>query len=253
MLSFKPAFSLSSFTFIKRLLSSSLLSAIKVVSCEVIDISPAIFIPPVFYPPRHLAWCTVMGELDYKESWVLKNWWFWTVVLEKTLESPLYCKEIQPVHSKWNQSWIFIGRTDAKAEAPILWPPDTKNWLTGKGPGKRCWERLKAEGEEDNRGWEGWMASLTQWTWDWASSRTGKPGCCSPLGRKELDMTELMNWLNWLQYVGTKLLQSCPTLCRPKNCSLPAVQRILQARILEWVAISSSRGSSPPRDRIHVS
>ena len=73
-----------------------------------------------------------MWELDYKESWELKNWWFWTVVLEKTLESSLYCKEIQPVYPKGNQSWIFIGRTDAKAETPILWPPDGKNWLIWK-------------------------------------------------------------------------------------------------------------------------
>jgi len=75
-----------------------------------------------------------MWELDYKESWTLKNWCFWTVVLEKTLESPLACKEIQPVQPKGNQSWIFIGRTDAEAEAPILWPPDVKNWLIGKDP-----------------------------------------------------------------------------------------------------------------------
>ena len=73
-----------------------------------------------------------MWELNYKESWALKNWCFWTVVLEKALESPLDCKEIQPVHPKGNQSWIFIGRTDAKAETSILWPPDVKNWLLGK-------------------------------------------------------------------------------------------------------------------------
>ena len=73
-----------------------------------------------------------MWELDYKESWAPKNWFFWTVMLEKTLESPLHCKEIQPVNSKGNQSWIFIGRTDAEAETPILWPPDVKNWLIGK-------------------------------------------------------------------------------------------------------------------------
>ena len=75
-----------------------------------------------------------MWELDYKESWVLKNWCFWSVVSEKILESPLDCKEIQPVYPKGNQSWIFIGRTDAEAEAPILWPPDVKSWLTGKDP-----------------------------------------------------------------------------------------------------------------------
>ena len=75
-----------------------------------------------------------MWELDYKESWMPKNWCFWTVVLEKILESPLDCKEIQPVHPKGNQSWIFIGRTDAEAETPILWPSDVKNWLIGKDP-----------------------------------------------------------------------------------------------------------------------
>ena len=75
-----------------------------------------------------------MWEWDYKESWAPKNWCLWTVVLKKTLESPLYCKEIQPVHPKGDQSWIFIGRTGTKAETPILWPPDVKNWLTGKDP-----------------------------------------------------------------------------------------------------------------------
>ena len=107
-----------------------------------------------------------MWELDREESWVLKNWCFWTVVLEKTLESPLDYKEIQPVHPKGNQSWIFIGRTDA--EAPILWPPDVNNRLIRKKPW--CWERLKAGGEGDDRGWDGWMASLTQWTWVWENS-----------------------------------------------------------------------------------
>ena len=82
------------------------------------------------FPSSHV-W---MWELDYKESWAPKNWCFWTVVLEKTLESPLACKEIQPVHPKGNQSWIFTGRTDAEAEAPTLWPPDVKNRLTGKDP-----------------------------------------------------------------------------------------------------------------------
>ena len=83
-------------------------------------------------------------------------------------ESPLDCKEIQPVHPKGNQSWIFSGRTDAEAETPILWPPDAKNWLLGKRPW--CWERLKAGGEGDDRGWDGWMASPTGWTWVWVNS-----------------------------------------------------------------------------------
>ena len=107
-----------------------------------------------------------MWGLDYKESWAPKNWCFWTVVLEKTLESPLDSKEIQPVHLKGNQSWMFIGRTDAEAEfqysGHLLWRINSleKPW---------CWERLKV-GEGDNRGWDCWMASLTQWTWVWVSS-----------------------------------------------------------------------------------
>ena len=109
-----------------------------------------------------------MWELDYKESWVLKNWCFWTVVLEKTLESLLDSKEIKPVHSKGDQSWIFIGRTDAKAETLILWPLDVMNWLIGKDPAAGT--GLEAGREGNDRGWDGWMASLTRWTWVWASS-----------------------------------------------------------------------------------
>ena len=113
--------------------------------------------------------------------WASLSWCFWTVVLEKVLESPLDCKEIKPVNPKGNQSWIFTGRTDAEAEAPILWPPDVKNW---KRPW--CWERLKAGAEGDNRGWDGWRASPTQWTWVWASSgswwRTGKLGLLQSMG-----------------------------------------------------------------------
>ena len=118
-----------------------------------------------------------MWELDYKESWEQKNWCLWTVVLEKTLEGPLDCKEIQPVHPKGDQSWVFIGRTDAEAETPILssWWEELTHW---KRPW--CWEGLRAGGEGDSRGWDGWMASPTQWTWVWVDSRswwwTGRPG-----------------------------------------------------------------------------
>ena len=96
-----------------------------------------------------------MWELDYKENWAPKNWCFWTVVLEKTLESPLDCKEIQPVHPKGNQSWIFIGRADAEAETPVLWPPDAKNWLTGKDPdaGKDRRREEKGTTEDEMVGW----------------------------------------------------------------------------------------------------
>ena len=96
-----------------------------------------------------------MWELDYKESWALKNWCFWTVVLEKILESPLDCKEIQPVNPKGNQSWIFVGRTNADAEAPILWPPDVKNWLIWKDPdsGKDWRHEEKGTTEDEVVGW----------------------------------------------------------------------------------------------------
>ena len=96
-----------------------------------------------------------MWELDYKESWALKNWCFWTVVLEKTLESPLDCKEIQPVRPKGNQIWIFIGRTDVEAETPILWPPNAKNWLIWKYPdaGKDRWWEEKGIIEDEMVGW----------------------------------------------------------------------------------------------------
>ena len=100
-----------------------------------------------------------MWELDYKESWVPKNWCFWTVVLEKTLESPLDCKDIQPVHPKGNQSWIFIGRTDAEAKSPILWPPNVKNWLIGKdSDGGKDWRREeKGTTEDEMAGWHHWL------------------------------------------------------------------------------------------------
>ena len=107
------------------------------------------------FPSSHL-W---MWELDYKESWAPKNWCFWTVVLEKTLESPLDCKEIQLVHPKGYQSWIFIGKTDVEAETPILWPPDGKSWLIGKGPdaGKDWRQEEKGTTEDEMVGWHHWL------------------------------------------------------------------------------------------------
>ena len=100
-----------------------------------------------------------MWELHYKESWGLNNWCFWTVVLERTLESTLDCKEIQPVHPEGNQSWIFIGRTDAEAETPILWPPDVKNWLIGKDPdAEKDWRQDEKGTTEDTiAGWHHWL------------------------------------------------------------------------------------------------
>ena len=132
-------------------------------------------------------------ELDHKENWALKNWCFWTMVLEKTLESPLDCKEIQPVNPKGYQPWIFIGRADAEAETPVLWPPDVKCWFIGED---WCWERLKAGREGDDRGQAGWMASLNGHEFEQApgdGDGLESLACCSPRGHKELDTTERLN------------------------------------------------------------
>ena len=124
-------------------------------------------------------------------------------MLEKTLESPLDCKEIQPVHPKGYKSWVFIGRTDVEAETPILWPSDVKSWLIWTDPAW-CWERLKARGEGDNRGWDGWMASPTQWIWVWAYSGrwwwTGKPGMPKSMGLLIVghDWASELNWTTYL-------------------------------------------------------
>ena len=137
-----------------------------------------------------------MWELDYKEIWVPKNWCFWTVVLEKTLESPVDCKEIKPGNSKGNRSWIFIGWTDAEAETQVLWPPDMKNWLTGKDPdaGEDWRQEKKGTIEDEMVGWHhqlnGHEFEQTPGVGDGQESLA----CCSPQGRKESDTTE---WLNW--------------------------------------------------------
>ena len=140
-----------------------------------------------------------MWELDYKESWALKNWCFWTVVFKKTLESPLGCKEIQPVNPKGNQSWIFIGSTDAEAETPILWPPDTKNWLLGKNPNAgKDWRREEKGTTKDEMVW---MASPMWWTWVWVNFGswwwTGKPGELLSMGSQRVTHNWTTEW-NWI-------------------------------------------------------
>ena len=131
-----------------------------------------------------------------KESWVLKNWCFWTVVLEKTLESPLDCKEIQPVHPEGNQSWIFIGRTDAETEAPVLWPPDVKNWLTGKDPDSwNNWRQEEKGTTEDEM--TGCLHRLDGHEFEWTPGVDDGQGglvCCSTGDCKESDPTERLNW-----------------------------------------------------------
>ena len=155
-----------------------------------------------------------MWELDCnKESWTGKNWCFWTVVLEKTLESPLDCKEIHTDHPKGDQSWVFIGGTDVEAETPILWPPDAKKWLIWKDP-----DAGKDWGQEEKgmTGWDGWMASLTQWKWVWVDSRswwwTGRPGVLWFMGSQRVgrDWTELSSFspicgVGWGAALGAEL------------------------------------------------
>ena len=209
-------------------------------------------------------------ELDCKESWAPKNWCFWTVVLENTLESPLESKEIQPVHPKGNQSWTFIGRTDAEAEIALLWPPDVKNWLIWKEPdaGK--------DGEQEergNRGWDGWMASPTQWTWVWVGFGswwwTLRPVVLQSMGSQS--QTQLSDWtylkviavlhcwnllfdmeicafvLSWFSDVHLFVILWTLT------CQALLSMGIIKVRILEWIAMPSCRESSQPRDWIHVS
>ena len=169
-----------------------------------------------------------MWELDHKEGWVPKNWCFWTVVLEKTLESPLDCKEIQPVHPKGNQSWIFIGRTDVETEAPILWLPNAKSWLIRKGPGAGKDWRQEEKGMTEDK--DGWMASLTQWTWVWASSgrcwRTEKPGWAAVHGVAK-NQSRLSDWTTMTADQGgvrtIKCLQALIFTCisGPLACRTP--------------------------------
>ena len=157
-----------------------------------------------------------MWELDCEESWAPKNWCFWAVVLEKTLESPLDCKEIQPVHPKGDKSLLFFGRTDAEAETPVLWPPHAKSWLIGKdSDAGRGW----GQEEKGTRGWNGWMASLTQWIWVWINSGslwwTGRAGVLQFMGLQRVGhdwATELktkISIVKRLVVIGIPVADSC--------------------------------------------
>ena len=164
------------------------------------------------------------------------------MVLEKTLESPLDSKEIQPVHPKGDWSLVFIGGTDVEAETPILWPPHEKSWLIWKKPW--CWEWLKAGEEGDNRGWDGWMASLTQWRWVWVNSRswwwTGRPGACMHGGAWKCaavhgvakSQTRLDNWTELhANYILIKL-----TKTYPGTCIIPYSKKLFWGKIT-WIWI----------------
>ena len=147
-----------------------------------------------------------MWGLDCKESWALKNWCFWTVVLEKTLESPLDCKEIQLVYLRGYQSWVFTRRTDAEAETPVLWPPHMKSWLIGKDPdaGRDWGQEEKVTTEDEMARWHHWLDGHEfGWT-PGVGDGQGGLACCDSWGHKKSDMTERLNWTEaediWQEY-----------------------------------------------------
>ena len=209
-----------------------------------------------------------MWELDCKESWAPKNWCVWTVVLEKTLESPLDCKEIHRVHSKRDQSWLFLGRNDAKAETPILWPPDAKSWLIGKDPdvGRDWGQEEKGTTEDEMAGWHhGLDGRECEWT-PGVGDGQGGLACCDSWGRKAWDMTERLNWtelnyftiLYWFCHTLTWIHHGCtcvPHLETPSHIpphtiplghpSIPALSILYHASNLDWRFIS--------HDNIHAS
>ena len=184
----------------------------KIKSVTVSIISPSIF---------HEV-CDQMWELDYKESWTPQNWCFWTVVLEKTLESPLDCKEIQPVHPKGNQLWKFIGKTDVEAETPILWPSDAKSWFIWKDPdaGKDWGQEEKGMTEDKMVGWHHWLNGHGfGWTPGVGDGQGGLE-CCSSWGGKESDTTKQLNWtdsiwpyLNLITYAETLIPNKVTFTC----------------------------------------
>ena len=154
-------------------------------------------------------WHIWMWELDCEESWAPKNWCFWTVVLEKTLESPLDCEEIQSVHFKGDQPWVFFGRNDAKAETPVLGPPHVKSWLIGKDSdaGRDWGQEEKGTTKDEMAGWLHWLnAPESEWTLG-VGDEPGGLACCDSWGCKESETTERLKWteLNWtdpqLEYI----------------------------------------------------
>ena len=151
----------------------------------------------------------MMWELDCEEGWAPKNWWFWTVVLEKTLESPLDCKEIQSVHSEGDQSWVFFGRTDAKAETPVLWPSHVKSWLIGKdSDAEKDWgQEEKATTEDEMAGWHHRLHGReSEWTLGVGELRTGTLGVLRFMGSRRVrhDWATEVNWTDTFLFAIAK-------------------------------------------------
>jgi len=161
-----------------------------------------------------------MWELDCEESWAPKNWCFWTVVLEKTLDSPLDCKEIQPVHSEGDQPWDFFGRNDAKAETPVLWPPHAKSWLIREdSDAGRDWGQEEKGTTEDEMA--GWHHRLDWCEFEWTpgdGDGQGGLACCDSWGHKESDMTERLNWTELLYNIVLVLAYIDMNLPRVYTC-----------------------------------
>ena len=175
-----------------------------------------------------------MWELDCEEGWVPKNWCFWTVVLEKTLESPLDCKEIQPVHSEGDQPWVFFGRNNAKAETPVLWPPHAKSWLIGKDSdaGRDWGQEEKGITKDEMAGWHhGLDGRESGWTPGVGDGQEGLV-CCDSWGRKELDRAERLNWtepnLSYVYQMSINLLSV--------NLTKRKVKSVLQISILRIIS-----------------
>ena len=184
-----------------------------------------------------------MWKLDHKESWAPKNWCFWTVMLKKTLESPLDYKEIKSVHPKENQSWTFTGRTDAEAEIPILRPPDAKNWLIAKDPDAGEDWRQEKRTENEMLGWHHWLKGHEFEQAQRVGDGQGSLACCSPWDCKESDMTERLNWTNFKgheiakYYVVIKCnleLKFCVELCSDCRTAMTRKQSEIVTQIKEF-------------------
>ena len=176
-----------------------------------------------------------MRELDCEESWAPKNWCFWTVVLEKTPESPLDCKEIQSVHSEGDQPWDFFGRNDAKAETPVLWPPHAKSWLIGKDSdaGRDWGQEEKGTTEDEMAGWHHWLdGCASEWTLGIGDGQGGLV-CCNSWCHKKLDTTERLNWTELL--LGRRVMINLDSIFISRDITLPTKVCLVKAVVFPVV------------------